>query len=449
MSIKRLNNIIRPFGNPRAAEARGLLYLCIILLTSFFICSAQQKQASLITAWPGSEIYELCGHEAIRIQGDGIDSVWNFGVFNFNEPNFVYRFVKGETDYMVDSYPFAWFMPEYIRNGRRIEEQVLNLTPEEVEKLHLLLKESATPPNNRYRYNYIKNNCSTKVADLLDSIGNGNVIYADTVKFSTYRDAMRAYHANYPWYQFGIDIALGNGLEEELSQREELFIPVELHRHAAKAKLPDGRPLVATTNVLYEGRSDSTDGPTPFLLTPLWFSIVVAAITVLLIILNWRKNCIPKWWYAIYFAVAGCAGCLVTFLVFLSSHAATSPNLLIFWLNPLQLFIPLLIWWNRTSYVKAVLDALMWLNLAVVGMLIVLMPIVDKGQAGQTSFIILMATDVVLAAYYLWSEHKSRHSASSGKGDKRKVKNNKNNKKAPAKARKKSDPRLIIRETTK
>ena len=30
-----------------------------------------------------------------------MDSVWNFGIFDFREPNFVYRFVKGETDYMV------------------------------------------------------------------------------------------------------------------------------------------------------------------------------------------------------------------------------------------------------------------------------------------------------------------------------------------------------------
>ena len=114
---------------PRAREARGLLYLCIIFLATFLPARSAGREASLVTAWPGSEIYELCGHEAIRIKGPGIDSVWNFGVFNFAEPNFVGRFVKGETDYMVDSYPFAWFMPEYVATGRRVEEQVLNLTP--------------------------------------------------------------------------------------------------------------------------------------------------------------------------------------------------------------------------------------------------------------------------------------------------------------------------------
>ena len=388
---------------PRAFSARGLLYVCCCLILSFLSARGAGKEASLITAWPGNEIYELCGHEAIRIKGEGMDSVWNFGVFNFAEPNFVYRFVKGETDYMVDSYPFAYFMPEYEYKGRRVEEQVLNLTPQEVDRLQKLLQKATVPPNNRYRYNYIKNNCSTKIADMLDSVSGGNVVYTDSVRFSTYRDAMRAYHRNYPWYQFGIDVALGSGLEEELSQKEELFIPVELNRHADKAFLPDGRPLVKEKHVLYEGTPEAVDGPTPFLLTPLWVSIVVAAFTLILLFICWRRNCIPSLWYAIYFGIAGLAGCLVAFLVCISSHAATSPNLLIFWLNPLQLLIPLCIGWKNF---KAPLIAMMWLNIAAVGMLLVLMPIFDRGQAGQTAFLILMATDVVLAAYYLWMNRK-------------------------------------------
>lgn len=375
-----------------------LLYSFLFLLSSFKSHS-EPLRASLITAWPGSEIYELCGHEAIRIQGDGIDSVWNFGIFNFDEPNFVYRFVKGETDYMVDAYPFEWFIPSYIRRGSRVEEQVLNLTPEETARLRSLLQKHTLPPLNRYRYNYIKNNCSTQIADLLDSVSGGKVIYNDTIKYATYRDAMRAYHRNYPWYQFGIDIALGSGLEEELTQRDELFIPVEFHRHAARATLPDGRPLVVQTNVLYPGTDTAVLPPTPFLLTPLWVSIVIAALSLIIILWGWKTRALQRWWYAFYFACAGLAGCLVFFLVCVSSHAATSPNLLIFWLNPAQLLIPVFIWSRRTRFV---ISAMMWLNIASVGLLIVLMPIVDRGQAGQPAIIILAATAIMLAVNYLW-----------------------------------------------
>jgi len=61
---------------------------------------ADSLRVSFITCYPGPEIYELYGHEAIRIRSNTMDSVWNFGIFDFREPNFVYRFVKGETDYM-------------------------------------------------------------------------------------------------------------------------------------------------------------------------------------------------------------------------------------------------------------------------------------------------------------------------------------------------------------
>lgn len=379
---------------------RGVLYLCMFLFAAIFSVSGQVKKASLITAWPGSEIYELCGHEAVRISGPGIDSVWNYGIFNFNERNFAYRFVKGETDYYIAGYPFEWFLPDYMMRGSRVEEQVLNLTPEQVDRLHALLSKAATPPHNRYRYNYIKNNCSTKIADILDSVAGGRIIYPDTVMHPTYREVMRHYHKNYPWYQLGIDVALGNGLEEELTARSELFVPVEFNRHAASALLPDGRPLVAYTNVLYQGRDGAVEGPTPFLLTPLWFSIVIAAVSVILSFA--RKRRVIKWWYALYFAIAGIAGCLVTFLVFVSEHAATSPNLLIFWLNPLQLLVPVCIWWRQ---MRPVMSALMWLNVAAVGMLLVLMPIFDRGQAGQPSLLILMATDVFLATMYLVKNH--------------------------------------------
>lgn len=399
MSIKGLDRYLKIDGKPRAVSARGLLYLCILLFAAVFSLSAEKKEASLITAWPGSEIYELCGHEALRIKGETFDSVWNFGTFDFNEPNFVYRFVKGETDYMVMGYPFIWFLPEYEYRGSRVEEQVLNLTPEEIDRLQNLLDKYASPPLNRYRYNYIKDNCSTKIASLLDSVAGGNVTYTDEVKFRNYRDAMRHYHANYPWYQFGIDLALGSGLEEELGPKEELFIPIELHRHATKALLPDGRPLVKETRVLYPGTETAVSPPTPFLLTPLWVSIVVLAGTVILLIVCWRKNCIPKVWYAVFFGLEGLAGCLVAFLVCISEHAATSPNLLIFWLNPLQLLVPVWLWWRQMRYPLA---GLMWINIAAVGMLLVIMPIFDRGQMGQTSFILLMITDLLLAAYYLW-----------------------------------------------
>lgn len=396
-----------------------MLYLCLICLGLLCIGiparggNAEKKTdmeredkstaltVSLITCWPGPEIYELCGHEAVRIQGADFDSVWNFGLFDFTEPNFVYRFVKGETDYCVGGYPFSHFLPEYISRGSRVEEQVLNLTPEQAKRLRLLLQKKSLPPANRYRYNYIRNNCSTQIADLLDSVSNGEIVYNDSLRFGSFREAMSHYHQNYPWYQFGINLALGSELDRPLTQREEFFVPVELNRYVGSARLADGTPLVKNTYVLNQGRDDAVLPPTPWYLGPLFWSLVVLAVTVAVMIYDIKSRSITKWWYAVYFGLAGIAGCVTTFLVFISSHAATSPNMLILWLNPLQLIIPIFIWDRRF---RAAVKAMMWINVCVAAVMLVFWPIYTGGQSRLASFLILIASDLLLAINYLWEK---------------------------------------------
>lgn len=106
---------------------------------------APSVQVSLITCSPGRDIYELCGHTALRVRSGDADMAVNYGIFDFNAPNFVYRFVKGETDYMVAAYPFEYFLEDYRRQGRSVTEQPLNLTPGQAEKLIALLDKISGP----------------------------------------------------------------------------------------------------------------------------------------------------------------------------------------------------------------------------------------------------------------------------------------------------------------
>lgn len=394
---------------------RGVLYLYIIalLMTFGLMTKAEAKGAvskptnsakqdttltvSLITCWPGSEIYELCGHEAIRIKGEGIDSVWNFGLFDFTEPNFVYRFVKGETDYSVGGYPFSYFLPEYIQRGSKVAEQVLNLTPAQARKIREMLQIKSLPQNRRYRYNYIRNNCSTQVADIIDEATDGKIEYNDSVRYGSFREVMSHYHKNYPWYQFGINLALGSELDQPLKARDEFFVPTEYFRYMSTATLPGGAPVVKQTNILNEGRDDAVLPPTPWYGGPLFWSIVVAAISVLTILLCRKGSTGFNLWYSIYYGIAGLAGCLIFFLVFFSEHAATSPNMLIFWLYPLQLIIPALIWNNRF---RPAVNAMMWINICVSVVMLIFWPIYSKGQSHEASFLILIGSDLLLSAFY-------------------------------------------------
>lgn len=350
--------------------------------------------ASLITCYPGPRVYELCGHEAIRMRGPGIDSVWNYGVFDFTERDFIYRFVKGETDYMVESYPFSWFLPEYMARGSKVVEQDLNLTPAETRRLLQLLRHAALPANKRYRYNYLYDNCATRIVDRVEDV-TGPWMLRDTVSHTSFREAMRDCHRNYPWYQFGIDLALGSGLDGPLSAREEMFLPLQMMRQADNATLPGGRPLVSSRRVLYEGRGDMVYPPTPWWLTPMFWSIVTFALIVLACVMMAVTHRIFRWIYALYFGICGAAGMLVTFLVVFSQHAATSPNLLIYWLNPLQLTIPFMIWSRRC---RPAMMAMMVLNIGAVGVLLIVWPF--QTQSANPAFFPLMGSAVALALTY-------------------------------------------------
>lgn len=356
--------------------------------------------ASFVTCSPGAEVYELCGHEAIRIRGnvDGhpIDSVWNYGTFDFAQPNFIYRFVKGETDYMLSAYPFAWFLPEYVQSGRRVVEQDLNLNPAETKRLLQLLREESVPEKRVYRYNYVKDNCATRVIERVDQAVGQPVIYPDSINYGTFRNEMRHYHRDYPWYQFGIDLALGSGIDYPLHGREEMFVPIELMNKASGAHLADGRPLVKATRVLNEGVADATLGPTPWAFTPIACSIAVLLLVLVLCFLQWRCNTIYRPVYSLWFGILGLAGCLITFLVFISSHEATSPNILLLWLNPLQLVIAVGIWFRR-SWRPAVV-AMAYVNIILITVLLIVWPL--QSQSANPAFFPLMGATLALAVTY-------------------------------------------------
>ena len=80
-----------------------------------------------VNIYAGPEIFELDGHAAIVVDIKGQPSrSYNFGVFDFDAPHFVYRFVKGDTDYMAVEWPTEPFLYPYHEQGRRVVAHELN-----------------------------------------------------------------------------------------------------------------------------------------------------------------------------------------------------------------------------------------------------------------------------------------------------------------------------------
>lgn len=385
-----------------------IIYVLLLSLVTGGVAIAQTSdtiKVSFITCYAGSDIYELCGHSAIRLKYNGEDVAVNYGMFNFNAPNFVYRFVKGETDYMVGAYPFDRFVESYKRAGRRIVEQELNLSQSQARRLVDLIMINLRPENRVYRYNYVKDNCATRPLAIIEKAIGDTIKLAkpniDTEGWS-YRDEMRYFHKNYDWYQFGIDLALGSGIDYVISNRKKGFAPEMLEQLLSNATTVDDNGkeirLVKATNVIYEGEPGGAQlSPTPWLLSPMTlFSLLLVVVAWL----SWqdiKRGKTTRWIDALMFTAFGLLGLLMTFLVFISVHEATSPNWLLLWLNPLC-FIPVVGLWLKKC--KRMVFCYYFANF--VALFLLAVAIVISGQSINAGVVPLILCDLLRTATYLY-----------------------------------------------
>lgn len=384
---------------------KKLLTALVFSIMAVLLCRAQSDTIIyFVNIYPGPAIYELEGHSAIVVDiPDRGMTAYNFGVFDFESPNFVYRFVKGETDYMAVAQPGELFLQYYMQQGRRVAANQLNLDSAQKKRLIDMLNEKIKPENRVYRYNYVKDNCATRPLDAVEAAVGDSIRLAPAQSESqssrpvTFRNIMRHYHANYPWYQFGIDLALGCGIDYPLTRREMAFAPAELDDMLLQATA-GGRNLVTQSIILCDAAPDAAiEGPTPWYLTPLAVCWAFFAFTLALTVRDMRRRRVTRWFDAVYFGILGLTGCLLTFLIFVSVHEATSPNWLYPWLNPLC-FIPTIFIWIKKA--RTFLICYQMTNFVVLLALCVLWPMLP--QSANAAFIPLVGAELARSFSYLY-----------------------------------------------
>lgn len=352
------------------------LWLVCMWLAVFNVLHAQQDsiQVSLLTCAPGSEIYSLFGHTALRVQNysRGTDVVFNYGMFSFNTPHFIYRFVKGETDYQLGVVPYSYFEYEYGERGSSVYQQVLNLTGTEKQRLCRLLEENYLPENRIYRYNYFYDNCTTRARDQIEKCIEGEVVYPDSFPNRSFRSIVHEFTAQSPWSELGIDLCLGVQADAPINQRQQMFSPFYMKEYASNAYIvgKDGRkrPLVLKEEKVVDVASVETK---PSFCSPLWCATFLLAFSVLIGWWQWRRNRIYWGWELILFAAQGVAGCIIAFLFFFSVHPTVGSNWLLILFNPIPLlYLPFMVYFT----VKRRKDWYHFVNMVYLTLFIVIFP---------------------------------------------------------------------------
>ncbi|HTJ49494.1 MAG TPA: DUF4105 domain-containing protein [Cyclobacteriaceae bacterium] len=303
---------------------------------------SDQTEVSVLTCGPTQEeLYSAFGHSAFHISdpNTGIDEVYNYGVFDFNQPNFYLNFTRGHLNYQLGVHDFQLFRDHYIAHNRYIHEQVLNLTQEQKQKVYDFLQWNAKPENEHYFYDYFYDNCATKMRDvILKVFGNDVTFDGSYIKTDyTIRQLTDIYLKQQPWGDLGIDICLGLPMDKKASPLEYMFLPDYVEsgfNHATIKKGDTTVPLVKETISVYESREIEPD---PSLPNPVYFFSALAVMAIILAIYDFKRKKISTWFDAILFTVVGLIGTLLLFLWVATDHKAAADNLNILWALPTHL----------------------------------------------------------------------------------------------------------------
>lgn len=212
----------------------------------------------LLTMGPGAAVWERFGHNAIRVVNRTTDRdvSYNWGIFDFNQVDFIPRFLKGQMLYMMAPFQSGRMIEAYQSMGREVVAQELALTPAQRASLEAYAEWNALPENRDYRYDYFRDNCSTRVRDLLDRALDGALSqrFRDEPSGTSYRWQIRRLTGNDPLLYTGMDVLLGSPGDRPISVWEEMFIPMTLRDALRQVRVPDGaggeRPLVISEKVL-------------------------------------------------------------------------------------------------------------------------------------------------------------------------------------------------------
>jgi Domain of unknown function (DUF4105) len=198
------------------------------------------SKISLVTCSPGDELYTAFGHSAIRVLDPelGIDRLYNFGTFDMSVGNFYLRFARGDLLYQLSVDQGDADIEEHGALGQGVTEAQLNLTPEQKQSLFGALETNLAPENRYYRYDFLLDNCSTRVRDAFEKT-IGTPVADQTVTRVTFRQMLDPYLDRIPWIRFGIYLLLGAGVDRLVTPREACFLPANLESAICQTKLSD------------------------------------------------------------------------------------------------------------------------------------------------------------------------------------------------------------------
>ena len=324
-----------------------VLIFSFMFFFSFTIKGDDNIEFSVITIGPyEDELYSAFGHSGIRYRdkSNNIDLFYNYGIFDFDQPNFYLNFLNGRLLYMVGKYNYQTVESFYTNQKRYVKEQVLNLNDSEKIILFNYLEQNIRPENRTYLYNYVYNNCATKIRDILVTVYGERITFKDKSDNKTIRALMDKYLKNNKWGDLGIDICLGLEIDKEASYSEEMFLPEYLFSNLEDSFLDGNINLISKTNII------NSNSPliNKNIFQPQYVFLLFLIACVFLSFRQIKYSLLYIYFDFTVFFISGVIGTLLIYLWFFTDHLS-SFNYNLIWAIPFNLIFSFLLIFNFKS----------------------------------------------------------------------------------------------------
>ncbi|MDR1412173.1 MAG: DUF4105 domain-containing protein [Spirochaetaceae bacterium] len=300
---------------------------------------------------PGNELYFWWGHIALVIDDafTGESRFFDYGIFSFGTDHFFSNFALGRLRYSCGVSPAERSYRVYRDTNRDITVYTLDLPPQVRDEVRRFAETNVLPENKYYWYHHFKDNCSTRIRDIVDLATGGQfkAAFGDAAGRYTLRQHVRRHTWFNPFFDWILNFLMGQDIDKPITVWEEMFLPQEVGNRIADFTYtgPGGaeRKLVAKTETLNRaaGRPAVLDVPRRQWPRELALGLALSALIVFLALLK-RRNPVAsrvslgllQSFLGFFF---GTAGTVLFFMTFFTNHDYTYHNINIIYINPLLL----------------------------------------------------------------------------------------------------------------
>ncbi len=326
---------------------KTLIFLFITLSISAWAQGlSDSAQISVLTVSPGDELYSKFGHSAIRVKDlqNNIDWVFNYGTFDFHTPHFYIKFIRGRLNYMLSVQSFRSFMYIYNKEERWVDEQVLNLTKQQKQRIFNFLMWNARRENRYYLYDFLFDNCATRVRDVVFDQMRDSIVFQNKQLNLTFRQAFNAYMKGNPWILFGENLLVGSVADKPMTAWEAMYLPDYLEQYFDSVRVVRNGNTIPIVKIKKRILDYHREIPR----TPIYNPLVIFSLLALLVLFvsykDLRTGRRRRGLDFTLFFILGLAGVVIAFLWFFSDHNAAKQNWNILWTMPLNFIYAFFLW---------------------------------------------------------------------------------------------------------